>query len=154
SYIAVFGIVYLYPKISGLVVVKVPKDAQFKKQKHFYKLLALLRYDLKWLAFSTLDFLWQLIAVSIAAQIATLPLTLLYFYQFPNLFLISNLVVIPLSNLILFVGTGLFVVGHIPYLNDIAGWIFNELLRLLDGFIFRIDQLPFALIKGISVTGL
>ena len=153
SYIAVFGIVYLYPKISSLVVIRIPKDVQFKKQKHFYKLLALLRFDLKWLVFSTLDFFWQLIAVSIAAQIATLPLTLLYFYQFPNLFLISNLVVIPLSNLILFVGTALFVVGHIPYLNDIMGWVFNALLHLLDGFIFKIDQLPFALIKGISVAG-
>ena len=124
SYIAVIGIVYLFPKIYPLVQIR------------------------NWL----LDKIWGLIAVSIAAQIATLPLSLYYFHQFPNLFLISNLVVIPLSEFVLYTGTALFAVAHIPYLNTITGWTFNLLLVLLDKFIFFIDKLPFALIKGISVT--
>jgi competence protein ComEC len=86
SYLAVLGIIYLQPKIYSLWAFK------------------------NWF----LDKAWMIVAVSLAAQIATFPLSLLYFHQFPNLFLISNLVVIPVSNLILFLGTGLFAVGTIP----------------------------------------
>ena len=130
SYLAVFGLVYMQPKIAGLWVMK-KTDA---------------------LLFKVADFFWQLIAASVAAQIATLPLCLLYFYQFPNLFLLSNMVVIPLSNLLLFSGTLLFAVGHIPLVNDVAGWVFSHVLVLLDRFIFWIDTLPFALTKAISIS--
>ncbi len=67
SYIAVLGIVYLQPLI--------------------YKRI----YTRWWL----LDKVWAITAVSIAAQIATLPLTLFYFNQFPVYFMLSNLLVIP-----------------------------------------------------------
>lgn len=124
SYLAVIGIIYLYPKFYSLAV--------FKNR--------------------LLDQAWMIIAVSLAAQIATFPLSLYYFHQFPVLFLVSNLVVIPVSNLVLFVGTGLFATGAIPYLGDGFGWCFNALLTGLNYFIFFIDSLPVALIKGISIT--
>ena len=97
-------------------------------------------------------FCWQIVAVSIAAQIATCPLSVLYFHQFPNLFLISNLVVIPASNFVLFFGTGLFAVGQIAFLNDAVGWCFSGLLHQLNRFIFFIDSLWFALIQGLSIN--
>ncbi len=151
SYLAVIGIVYLYPKISTLIVIKIP-NATYKKQKNiFYKPVAFLLYDLKWLLLKFCDWTWQLVAVSIAAQIATLPISIFYFYQFPNMFLVSNLVVIPLSNLVLFTGTALFAFGHVAYLNTATGWLFKTLLQGLDSFIFGIDRLPFALTRGISV---
>jgi competence protein ComEC len=124
SYLAVIGIIYLHPK--------------------FYSLLAFKN----WL----LDQAWTIIAVSMAAQVATFPLSLYYFHQFPNLFLISNLIVIPASNFVLFSGTALLAVGAVPYLNDVVGWCFNLLLVWLNKFIFFIDSLSFALIQGISIT--
>ena len=45
-----------------------------------------------------------LLLISIVAQLGVLPLTLYYFGQFPFLFLIANLVAIPLSSLILVLG--------------------------------------------------
>ncbi|MDB5284232.1 MAG: ComEC/Rec2-related protein, partial [Bacteroidota bacterium] len=33
-------------------------------------------------------------------------------------------------------------------------WCFDTLLRILDAFIFRVDQLPFALVKGISISAI
>ena len=153
SYLAVIGIIFLHPKIYSLIVIGNGQQPQFKKQETYWlKPFTFFRYDLKWFSFFALDFCWTIVAVSIAAQIATFPLSLYYFHQFPNLFLISNLVVIPVSNLILFLGTGLFAVGTIPYLNDGVGWCFNALLVLLNKFIFFIDSLWFALIQGISIT--
>ena len=154
SYIAVFGLIYLQPKIANLLPVG-PGNAhpRFKHQTNpLLKLFTLLRYDLSWLSLKFLNLCWQLIAASIAAQIATLQLCLLYFYQFPNLFLLSNMVVIPLGNLLLFAGSALFALAHIPFINDLAGAFFNGTLVCLDKFIFWIDTLPFALTKGICIS--
>lgn len=153
SYMAVFGIVYMQPRIANFITIKTPQVPHFKVQPTWInKSFTFLQYGIKWLGLKALDFFWQLTAASIAAQIATLPLCLLYFYQFPNLFLLANMIVIPLSNLLLFAGTGLFAVAHIPYLNDIAGSLFNAILVLLNKFIFWIDALPFALTKGVCVS--
>ena len=153
SYLAVIGIVFLHPKIYSLVVIGTVRRPEFKKEKsYFLKPITFLRHDLKWFFLVVVDLGWQIVAVSIAAQIATFPLSLYYFHQFPNLFLISNLVVIPVSNLILFLGTGLFVAGKVLFLNDLVGWCFNELIVLLNKFIFWIDSLWFALVQGISIT--
>ncbi len=153
SYLAVLGIIFLHPKIYSLLVIGTGKQPEFKKQKNYFlKAFTFLRHDLYWFFLTVVDLGWQIVAVSIAAQIATFPLSLYYFHQFPNLFLLSNLVVIPVSNLILFLGTGLFAVGKISYINDIVGWCFNFLLVVLNKFIFWIDSLWFALVQGISIT--
>lgn len=51
--------------------------------------------------------IWTLCSVSIAAQISTLPITLYFFHQLPLWFVFSNLLVIPLCTLIMFLGIGL-----------------------------------------------
>ncbi|MBK7966427.1 MAG: ComEC/Rec2 family competence protein [Bacteroidetes bacterium] len=45
---------------------------------------------------------WELSSVSIAAQIMTMPVSLLYFGQFPNYFMIANLIVIPITTLTIY----------------------------------------------------
>ena len=44
---------------------------------------------------------WQLICLSTAAQVATLPLVLYHFHQFPTYFLIANLTVVPFAGVLL-----------------------------------------------------
>ena len=51
-----------------------------------------------------LDEIWKVSSVSIAAQISTFSLSLFYFHQFPNYFLMSNLVAIPASFVVLVLG--------------------------------------------------
>ncbi|NNF18482.1 MAG: DUF4131 domain-containing protein [Flavobacteriaceae bacterium] len=60
---------------------------------------------------------WQLTVVSFTAQLGVLPLSLYYFHQFPGLFFISNLLIIPFLGIIL--GGGIFItilaaVGSLP----------------------------------------
>jgi len=50
-----------------------------------------------------LRYMWDLLTVSIAAQIGTLPLTLYYFAQTSNYFALTNLLVIPLAGVIIYV---------------------------------------------------
>jgi competence protein ComEC len=124
SYLAVIGIVYIQPKI----------------------------YE--WLTFDNwlFDQVWMITAVSIAAQIATFPLGLHYFHQFPNYFLVSNLVVIPLSTIILYVGIAVFVFSEISMLVSYLAIAFSWLIWLLNASVKWIESLPFSLLQGISIS--
>ena len=55
-----------------------------------------------------ISYFWDIITVSFAAQIGAMPLSIYYFHQFPGLFFITNLIIIPLLTIIL--GLGVLVV--------------------------------------------
>lgn len=124
SYLAVLGIVFL--------------------QNELYKMLAFK----SWI----LDKMWAITCVSIAAQIATFPLGLLYFHQFPNYFLLSNLVVIPLATIILQLGVGLFTVQSLSFLAEPLAWLLRQSLSLLLQFVQWVQELPYALSSGITIN--
>ncbi|MBA4323416.1 MAG: competence protein, partial [Odoribacter sp.] len=62
---------------------------------------------------------WGITVVSVAAQIATFPLSIMYFHQFPNYFLVSNLIVIPFSNFIIYSGMLVLFTAPIGWLSMI-----------------------------------
>lgn len=124
SYIAVIGIVYIQPIIYEWFEVN------------------------NWL----LNQVWTITAVSIAAQIATFPLGLLYFHQFPNYFLLSNFIVIPLSTLIIYLGLSVFIFAKISVLVKYLAIGFSWSVWLLNSSVQQIEKWPYALIHGISIT--
>lgn len=124
SYTAVIGIIYLQPKITALITIRNKFILYF----------------------------WKIIAVSLAAQIATLPLSLFYFHQFPTYFLLTNILVIPLSFIILLVGVCYLIFDFIPGLNYLLEISLNYLLFLLNKSVQFIAQLPFAAIKNIHIS--
>jgi competence protein ComEC len=123
SYLAVLGIIYLHPKIYSLLYFpsKVP------------------------------DKIWEISCVSIAAQLATFPLGLLYFHQFPTYFLLSNLLVIPAAFLILYVGIGYLMLSWIPYIGVWIGKALHGLIWVLNKGVGSIESWPHSLIKGIDI---
>ena len=98
--------------------------------------------------------IWFITSVSIAAQIVTFPLGIFYFHQFPNYFLLSNLVVIPLSTIILCYGILLFVIGGISFIGIACGKLFSGLVWLLNTSVQITNQLPGATIQEISINNL
>ncbi|MFH1004265.1 MAG: ComEC/Rec2 family competence protein [Bacteroidota bacterium] len=96
--------------------------------------------------------IWLIVSVSIAAQVATFPLGLLYFHQFPNYFLFSNLIVIPLSSLILFFGLFVFAVGKIAVVGSFCAKIFSFTVLALNESVRFIDKMPGSLTQGISIN--
>ena len=99
-----------------------------------------------------LDFLWKLNAVTIAAQILTLPVSIYHFHQFPNYFLLTNFVAVPLSSLILLGEIFLCAVSFIPTVATLVGKILNWLIMLMNSYVERIEQLPFALWDGLQIS--
>lgn len=89
-------------------------------------------------------FTWEMFSVSIAAQLGTTPFTLYYFQQFPNYFLVTNFIAIPLSSLVIYLAMALLMVSFIPYLSVAVGFILKWSLWLLNFFIVWIQNLPYS----------
>lgn len=88
------------------------------------------------------DLIINLLAVTLAAQAMTLPLTLYYFKQFPVYFLVSNLVAVPLSSLLLIGALLLCLTTGWPAFAAMLGTILKTGITLMNTFIYFLDQLP------------
>jgi competence protein ComEC len=96
-------------------------------------------------------YIWDLIAVSIAAQIATAPLAMMYFHQFPVYFIPANLVAIPLSFLAIYSGVAVLATALIPVISNFFGIITNYLLFALNISVGFIEQLPHSVLHVTSI---
>lgn len=125
SYTAVFFIVWMQPLFKKLVN---PKNIIIRK-------------------------IWDITTVSLAAQLGTLPLTLYYFHQFPSLFLVTNLIIIPLVSIIMFVGIFAMLFASVGFLPSILASILNYLLHTLNALIswiasfekFTFQNIPYSI---------
>ncbi|MCF8253629.1 MAG: ComEC/Rec2 family competence protein [Bacteroidia bacterium] len=93
-----------------------------------------------------LDHIWKVFAVSISAQILTLPISIYYFHQLPNYFLIANLLIIPLASFIIYSGILLLLVSPFPVLALWAGKLTSLLIWLTHKTAFFIANLPYSYI--------
>lgn len=125
SYGAVLAIIYLYPKLMKLWCPKhkIPK------------------------------YLWQLLAVSISAQLGVLPISLYYFHQFPGLFFISNILIVPLLGIVL--GMGFLLLGL--SLLEIAPYflirIYDQVIILINTLVQWIAQQEIFIFRNIPFDG-
>lgn len=98
-----------------------------------------------------LNWLWELISVSMAAQIGVAPLVLLYFSRFPVHFLLTNILVIPLVTLIIYGAITMLLFSFIPVVGQMIAWALNLLLELLNRVVVEIEKLPFASIDNVWI---
>lgn len=96
-----------------------------------------------------LKYVWELSALSIAAQLATFPITSYYFHQFPVYFLPANLFAVPLSGLIIYISFALILLGNIPFVGEVIAWVLHWMVKLLVNGVGFIENLPHSSIKGI-----
>ena len=128
SYLAVFSIILLQPKLSKLI----------PRPKYYISRI-----------------LWGVFTVTIAAQIGVLPLSLFYFHQFPGLFFVTNLIIIPFLGIILGYGLlciSLALLGILPsfiaegfrlvigFMNSVISWVAQQ-----NSFVFK--EIPFSEIQ-------
>ncbi|PXY01612.1 hypothetical protein DF185_09070 [Marinifilum breve] len=124
SYLAVVGIVFLQPKFDKLFFIRNP----------------------------ILNKLWQLTTVAIAAQIATFPLTIYYFNQFPSYFLLSGYVVILMAGILIYLSALLLILSQVEILSNLLSWILQHLIKILNQIIIWIQELPGAVIHSVSFS--
>ncbi len=98
------------------------------------------------------DKVWQLTSVSTAAQLLTFPVCIYYFHQFPNLFLFTNIVAVPLSAIILYAALALAAFSWIPYVGMYLGKLVGGLTWLMNKFILWVNDFSFAVWDKIPAT--
>lgn len=128
SYAAVFAILWIYPMLQRF---------WFPKNK-------------------IVKYFWQLLSVSIAAQLGVLPISLFYFHQFPGLFFVANLLIIPFLGIILGIGIVIIILSltntlpafiadgynmTLNYMNSIVRWIAHQETFVFKGISFDTLQL-------------
>lgn len=91
--------------------------------------------------------------LSIAAQLFTFPLSMFYFHQFPNYFLITNIIAVPLSGIILIAGFIFWAFSFSMSISSIIALIMDKLTGLLDNFTKIMGTLPFSSTVNISIDG-
>lgn len=99
-----------------------------------------------------LDFIWKLNAVTIAAQILTVPIGIYHFHQFPNLFLLTNFVAVPLSSVILLGEILLCCISFIPPAAVFIGKVISFLIRTMNRYIEQIETIRFSLWDGLQIS--
>ena len=129
SYTAVFGIIWVQPVL----------------------------YQLWKPTFFIVDKGWQLISVSVAAQLGVLPISLFYFHQFPGLFFISNLIIIPFLGVILGLGLVVLVLSYVTILPVFLEGFYGDVISILNKVVafvarqekFLFSEISFSAIKMI-----
>ncbi|MFD1062143.1 ComEC/Rec2 family competence protein [Winogradskyella litorisediminis] len=102
--------------------------------------------------FWLIDKFWQIFTVTLAAQAGVAPISLFYFHQFPGLFFLSNLVIIPFLGLILGFGILIIFLSLLDLLPEFLAKAFNTVIESLNGFIAWVAQFENFLLRDISFS--
>jgi len=114
----------------------------------FYKPIGELIYiENKWMRK-----VWEGTAIGFAAQLMTTPLSLYYFHQFPNYFILTNIGLMASSGLILGVGIFLFATSWWNALSKITGIVLTWVIFLSLAFIEWVEGLPGGVAYGFTLS--
>ena len=96
------------------------------------------------------DYFWQIFTVTMAAQLGVAPISLFYFHQFPGLFFISNLAIIPFLGLILGFGILVILLSLLNILPEIIANLYGRLISAMNHVVSWVSKQEAFLIKDIS----
>ena len=106
SYLSLFFILWIQPLLSSIWI---PKN---KISRYF----------------------WDILTVSFAAQIGALPLSIYYFHQFPGLFFVTNIIILPFLSIIM--GLGVFVMTFAA-----LNWVPQIPLQILEWLVSSLNSI-------------
>ncbi|MES2812523.1 MAG: ComEC/Rec2 family competence protein [Bacteroidota bacterium] len=99
-----------------------------------------------------IGYFWDILTVSFAAQIGTLPLSLYYFHQFPGLFFVTNLVLIPFLSIIMALGTLLMVIAYFDIIPFYLWKTAEVLITIINYIISKIASIESFVLKEIPLS--
>jgi competence protein ComEC len=114
----------------------------------FYQDFYLKLHFKNWLS----DKIWQSAVVTIVAQLGTLPLTIMLFNRFPTYFILTNIIIVPLSSLLIIVGCIVPMVSPIHFLSRFIALILNYLTGLTELLTAKASSLPWSNLENIGMT--
>jgi competence protein ComEC len=94
--------------------------------------------------------LWSLVFVSLAAQLGTGPLAIHYFHQFPVWFLLTNIIVIPLTSIIIYLAVVVLTIPF-PMVYELVGYLLSFCLDLMAGSVQFVENLPGSVVSSVNM---
>ncbi len=86
------------------------------------------------------------IAISLSAQILTLPIIILYFNEVSLNFIVGNIVVIPFINVLVVLGNILIFIVEISSVFNYIMYVCHYIIKYIDIIMYKIDNMSFDLI--------
>ena len=99
-----------------------------------------------------LNYFFALATVSVAAQIGTSGMTIFYFHSFPNYFIITNILIIPLVTIIMFAVAATLMFSWLPLIGMLAGKFLDICVSLANEVTKHVEQLPYSLTENIYIS--
>ncbi|MCB0686682.1 MAG: ComEC family competence protein [Saprospiraceae bacterium] len=96
---------------------------------------------------------WQMISLSIAAQVFIFPLIFYYFHQFAVYFWLSGILAVPLAFIVILAGVLTLLFSWFPYVGVLFGYLLLGSSYVLNAWIFAVQQLPGMVVEGIWING-
>lgn len=98
------------------------------------------------------DFIWQSAAVTLVAQAGTLPLTISLFNRFPVWFILSNIIIVPVSSVVIIAGALVPMTFPLKFVSVLFTKVLGLFTWLTDELTSKVSMLPSASIEGIGLT--
>jgi competence protein ComEC len=97
------------------------------------------------------DKIWQSAVVTIVAQAGTLPLTIMLFNRFPAYFILTNIIIVPLSSLLVVLGCLIPLIYPIHFISKPVALILDRLTGLTEFLTAKASSLPGSNIENIGM---
>lgn len=124
SYAAVFSILWMHPVINGII------DPRYWVLKR----------------------IWDIFTVTLAAQFGIFPLSIFYFHQFPGLFFLTNIVILPFLGIVLCLGLLVVFLAAINRLPEFLAEFYSMNIDWLNRFVAWVAHQDSFLFKDISFS--
>ena len=106
-----------------------------------------------WLSrWRVIGWVWSLVKVSLAAQLAVAPLSMYYFGTFPCYFLLTNLVAIPLATIIVYTSIVMYALGFWVWMQGVVATFVGWMATLMNASLGFIASLPGACMYGVHIN--
>ena len=111
-------------------------------------------YIKKWVYYKNklLAGFWELNAITLSAQILTLPIVLYHFHQFPLLFLFTNIFAVPWSGFVLYAELLLLIFSWWQSAATIIGIAIQWMIEVMNTFILNVDGLSFVVLESLQIS--
>ena len=124
SYSAVFGIVWLQRPI---------KNMYFPKTKLG-------------------NYVWEIVAVSLVAQLLTAPFAMYYFHQFPTYFLLANIIIITFTPFVVGASMLSLLISFWEWGYEYISILLNYLIKSMNYVVAFIEKMPYSTVQKINFT--
>lgn len=109
-------------------------------------------YNLVFCRNKLLDLLWKLNAVTLAAQVLTLPISIYHFHQFPLLFFLTNFLAVPLSSVILLAEILLCIISFFEPAAFLLGRLIAWMIGWMNYYVQNVELIPGSLWSGLQIS--